>query len=251
MRNNYYNYRPALVATIGAGLLVFALGLTQRILEVHLLTPTSSTPINSDSLKRYPMQIGDWTGKDVPINEAEIILDKISADVMINRFYSYKNGRDSVSLFIAASGITDGIMVGHPPEICNVMSGYQLVDQRQVELILENNTKLPCTILQFYRGDSLIKERKTILCYYMADKQFCGNRSVLQSRVQHSPSIVNCIAQIQIFASSVEDQTSDGIMKLVSDFAVDSASSIVDLLSSIQKDQTVNSAQTAKEVSHH
>ena len=244
MTSENLNRRPVVAAAITAGFLLLILGLTYRVLAARLSTPLSKTPINPAALDGFPLQIHDWTGEDVPLDET--ILDKINAEASINRLYSRDNGAESISLFIAASGVTAGIMVGHPPEICNVMSGYQLLDQRFIELILESGTKLPCTILQFYRGGSLIQERKTILYYYMADEQFCGDRSVLRSKVRRGPSMVNCIAQVQIAASS-RGTLADSATKLVSDFAVDSASSIADLFEHIREDQRADSPRTLKE----
>ena len=249
MTNDNPNRRSVIVSTIAAGLLVLALGLTHRILAARLSTPLSNIPINPAALDDFQLQIHDWMGEDVPMDET--ILDKINAEASINRLYSRDNRAESISLFIAASGVTAGTMVGHPPEICNVRSGYQLLDQRYVELMLESGTKLPCTILQFSRGGSLIQERKTVLYYYMADEQFCGDRSVLRSKVRRGPSMVNCIAQVQIVASSRGTQPADSATKLVSDFAVDSAPSIAQLMEYIKKDQSTGAPQTLQEEGYH
>lgn len=247
MTSEHLNLRSVIVATIAAGLLVFVLGLTHRLLAVRLLTPLSKTPINPTALDGFPLRIHDWTGEDVPLDEAEVILDKICAEASINRRYSRENGKGFVSLFIAASGTTAGTMVGHAPEICNVSAGSTLTDQRFVQLRLGDGMKLPCKILEFSRGGSLDAERKTVLYYYMADEQFCGNRSQLRSRVRRGPNMVHCIAQVQIVASSRGTLSDDSATRMVCDFAVDSASFIADLFEHIQKNQSVDSASVLKE----
>jgi len=237
--------RPAVVAAIAAGLLVFISGLTHRGLAALLLTPTSNSPIDPNALEGFPMQIGDWTGQDIPLDET--ILRKIGADAYINRRYSHRNAGESVSLFVAASGVTTGTLVGHPPEICNVVAGSTLTDDQSMELPLDDGTMLPCKILQFSRGGALDPEKKTVLYYYMADGQFCGDRSVLRARVRRGSNIVNCVAQVQIAASSVETATADAATRLVCAFAADSASLITMLFVDLEKDRNSSQSQESLE----
>lgn len=229
------SHRPVIVAAVAASLLIFVLGLTYRALAARLSAPVSKTPLHPDALERFPIKIGDWTGHDVPLNEA--VLLEIGADAYINRRYSHGNAEEAVFLFVAASGVTTGTLVGHAPEVCNVWSGHKLTDQRSTELPLGNGTNLPCRILQFSRGEPVGPEQKTVLYYYMADGQFCGNRSQLRSRVRRGPSMVSCVAQVQIVASSIDAVTGDSATRIVSDFAIDSASAIAELFQHIEGDR--------------
>lgn len=246
MTSENLNRKPVVTAAIAAGFLILILGMTYRILAVRLLTPTSKTPIDTAALDGFPLQIHDWTGQDVPMDEAEVILNQINAEASINRRYLSDNGMGYVSLFIAATGTTLDL-VGHPPEICNVVSGYSLIDQRFVELPIGDGTKLPCRILQLSRGGSLDTEKKVVLYYYVADGEFCGNRSQLLWRVGRCSNMVRCIAQVQVAVSSKETLTTDSMVRIVSDFAVDSASSIAELFEHIQKGQNVDSPRVLKE----
>ncbi len=247
MTNDNPNRRSIIVTAIGASLLVFALGLAHRVLVARLSTPRSKTPIDPAALDGFPLQIHNWTGEDLPLYESEVIMDMINAEANINRRYSQDDGVGSVSLFIAASGTTAGMMVGHAPEVCNVLSGYSLVDQRFVELPIGDGTKLACRIVQFSRGGSLDPEKKMVLYYYMADGQLYANRSQLRFRVRRGPNVVNCIAQVQIAVSSIGILDADSMVRIVSDFAVDSASSIAELFEHIQKDQSIDSPRAIKE----
>lgn len=231
------NRRQVTVAVVAAGFVMLIFGLTYRVVEARLSAPVSSTPIDPDALEPLPMQIGDWTGQDVPLDEAETLMPKIRAEAYINRAYSRGLGPGSVSLFIAASGTTGGTLTGHPPEICNVGSGYTPGDHHSMELSLGDGIRLPCRILEFSRGSLSNVERKTVLYYYMADEHFCGNRSALRYKVRRGANIVRCVAQVQIASSSKETLTADMASRLASDFAVDSAPAIVELLKDIGNDQ--------------
>ena len=238
------NRKAAIAAAIAASLLMLVFGLTYRVLAAQMPTPTGTSPLDPDALAGFPRQIGDWKGQNVPLDEA--VLREIGADASINRLYSRGRGSELVSLFIAASGVTVGTLVGHQPEICNVWSGYPLTYDRSTELLLDNGTNLPCRILQFSRGGPLDTEKRTVLCYYMADSEFCGNRYVLRSRVQHRQSMVHCLAQVQIVASSKEALDADSMIKIVSDFAIDSAPSIAELFAHIQNNQSADSTHSLK-----
>ena len=190
------------------------------------------------------MQIVDWTGEDVFMDGD--VLRKLGAEASINRRYSRSSGLESISLFIIAKGVTLNL-VGDAPEICNVVNGYTLMDQRFVELPLGNGMKLPCTILQFSRSGSLDEEKKTVLYYYMANSEFCSSRSVLRSRVRRGNSIVRCVGQVQIAASAAGALTADSATQLVCDFAADSAVAISELFKQIEEDQSVNSLRILQE----
>jgi hypothetical protein len=221
-------------AVIVAGFLMFALGVAHRAVPALLLTPVSTTPIAPDALKRFPSQIGQWLGADVPLDES--VLSKIDAEAYVNRQYLRGGGDESISLFIAASGTTGGTLVGHAPEICNVYAGATLLDQDLTQLPLADGMRLPCQILQFVRGDSVAPERVTVLYYYMADDRYCGNRSELRSRVRRGAAMVRCIAQVQI-VTSAKSATPDATTATVCSFAVDSASSIAQLFADLKRDQ--------------
>jgi len=232
------NRKRVFSAALTAGFLILILGLMYRAVEAQLFTPLSDIPINSSALDRFPLQIHDWTGQDVPLDEAEIVMDKIYAEASINRLYSCNKSERTVILFIAASGVTAGKMVGHPPKDCNRLAGWTLIDERYIELPFKSSVRLPCKILLFKRGGSLDTEKKVILYYYMVDKQFCGTRSQLRYRVRRGPKMVNCIGQVQIAASTNEALGVDSITKIISDFAVDSAPLISDLFANISKKQS-------------
>jgi len=245
MANDNTNRGPAVVPLIAASLLMFALGLTHRALPARLLTPLSTTPIDPAALERFPLQIGDWIGEDVPLDET--IPRKIDAEACLNRRYTRRLGSESVSLFMAASGTTVGHLVGHPPEVCNVLSGSTLVDRHTVKLSLNNGMELPCLVLHFSHAGLLDSVKNTVLYYYVADGQYYDDRSLLQLRIRRGPSMVHCVAQVQIVASSTETRPVDSMTGIVSEFAVDSASAIVEMFQRIEENQRSGQSRKTSE----
>lgn len=237
MINDNSNRRQVIAAILTACFLTLILGLASRILAIRLLTPISKIRIDPDSLEGFPIQIEDWTGVDLPTKET--ILRIIGADACVNRRYSRRSGRELVSFFLAATGVTAGL-IGDAPEVCNIQAGWNLMDRRSAELALDDGIKLPCSVFLFTRGNWAGSEKKTVLCYYLADGQYYGNRSSLRLRVRSGPKMVNCIAQVQIVASSLGTFTTDQPTKTAYDFAIDSAISVASLIEDIKKKRNEN-----------
>ena len=235
MVNNNTKNGKVIFAIIAAILVILVFGLTYRILAVIRPGFISNSPLDSNALDKFPVQIGEWKGQDVPVEEG--VLREIHADASVNRLYSQGKESNLVTLFIAASSASIDTLVGHSPEICNVMSGCILANDHLMELLLDDGTILPCQILHFDYDGFLNLGKKTILCYYVADSEFCGNRSVLKLKVRSRSSTVHYMAQVQIAASTTGTQDIDKTEKIVCDFAVKSAPLIADLFSNIRKQQ--------------
>ena len=229
MRGDNPSYRPV-VAAIAAGVLVLAFGLTYHTLAARLAAPVSIVPMAPEALAQLPMQIGDWIGEDVPMDEA--IVRATGTDAHINRRYSRKNGLESISLFVGCSvSIFDRAI--HRPEICYMRAGWTLLDRDTVELTLSDGARLPCSVFQFQRGDLQI-ERATVLHYYIVDGQCSDDISLLQSKLWRLGGTADYLARVLIVAPN-ESATADSAVRLVSSFAVDSAASIAQLLDDLQK----------------
>jgi len=219
-------YRRPIVAAIAASSLMLIFGLTYRVLAARLGVPTSATPIAQGVTEQFPLQFSDWTGQDMPLDDA--IVRGTSTDAHISRRYSRANGLESVSLYVAC-GVRKNEIVYHQPNVCYPGAGWTLVEQHSLDLPLSEGNKLPCTIFQFARNE-LYKERVTVLHYWIADGRFYRDVSPLRLRLWRLSEKVDFIAQVQIIASSGGPITPDAmIKKIISDFAVDSASSIAEL----------------------
>lgn len=224
--------RVVVAAAIAASLLMLAFGLTYRVLEAQMLTPTSNSPLDPDALEGFPMQIGGWTGQDVPINDA--IVRRTGTDAHISRRYSRGKGWDSVSLYVAC-GAKARVLMPHRPEICYVRAGWTLVDRHSMELLPDDRMELPCSVFEFTQGG--LNTRKLILLnYFVVDGQYCGDVSLLRSKAWRGSGTIDYVVQVQIVASS-ETATADSAIRLVCAFAVDSASSVARLFDGLEEDR--------------
>jgi len=232
---------PVITALIAAGILMLAFGLAYRALAVRLGLSVTTSPIVPEVLQRLPMQIGSWTGQDVPLDEA--IVRKTGTDGHINRRYSRHIGVEYVGLYIAY-GVTARALAPHRPEVCYVRAGWTLVDRQSVELPSEDGAKLPCSVFHFSQG-GLNAKKIVVLNYFIVDGRHCGDASLLQSRAWRGSDTVAYVAQVQI--SSTENLPKDSATEIVTSFAVDSALLIADLFEHTQEDQSADSPATMKE----
>jgi len=162
-KNDKSNQRSVIVAVIVAGFLMLISSAAYRVLAARLAAPVNTTPISPAALERLPLQIGDWMGREVPLDEA--IVRATDTDAHINRSYSRNNA--FISLYIA-SGVKARDLMPHRPEVCYTGAGWTLIDKRSMELPLSNGMELPCNVFQFSRG-TLNTKKTIVLDYYIVE----------------------------------------------------------------------------------
>ena len=213
------------LAAVTAALILIAWGIVYRVLAAGLAAPVYTNPIQSELLEQFPLQLGNWIGQDVPLDEE--IVQATDTDAHLNRQYLRDNTSEYVMLYIAC-GVKARDLMPHRPEVCYTGSGWTLMDKHYLELPLTDEIKLPCNILQFSRG-SISKEEIIVLDYYIVDGQYCEDVSLLRSKAWLGSGTIGYVAQVQIITSVVENLGFGSAQKVVTDFAADSALQIVEL----------------------
>ena len=205
--------RPVLAAAITAGLLLGVSGLIYRVVAA----PVSHVPLDPNALRSFPLQIGEWTGKDVPIDPD--LRKAIDADSYISREYCRRNGSQLISLYFPC-GTNASELLQHVPENCYVGAGWTLVSRRSSELLLSGGQKLPCSIVQFTRG-GLDVHRLVLLHFLVVDGEYFTTFSTAaQAKGWRHFATIGFAAQVQIVASAGStslDQAAETVM----DFALD------------------------------
>ncbi len=210
---------PAVLAAVVASCLMLVFGLTYRGVAAKLDASVNTTPISPDALTRFPSQIGDWMGVDVPMDEA--IARATDTDARLNRRYTRRGGFESITFYIA-SGVKARDLEPHRPDMCYTGAGWTLTGQRVAKLPLSDSTTLPCNIMQFSRG-VLNTQKIVVLDYYLVDGQYCANVSLLRSKAWRGSGTVRYVAQVQIAAPVTTTFSAEAAAKTLGDFAVESA----------------------------
>ena len=239
-KNDRPNRQQVVVAAAAAGFLMLISSAAYRVLAARLAAPVNTTPIPAAALERFPTQIGGWTGREVPMDEA--IVRSTDTDAHINRRYSRRNGLESVSFYIAC-GVRSRDLMTHRPEVCYTGAGWTLIDKRSKKLPLSNGMELPCSIFQFSRG-TLNTNKTVVLDYYIVDGQYCRDVSLLRSKAWRGSGTVDYVAQVQIVTFITAVLTTDSAERIVSDFAVESALPIAWLFENTKTNQNSDKSNT-------
>jgi EpsI family protein len=231
MKSENSDRRP-IVAAMAATVMMLVSGAAFHTLAARVRGSMTGLPIAPEVLEGFPMQIGDWTGQKVPLDET--IVEKTDSDAYINRQYSRHNGRESVVFYLAYGSTWE--MMYHRPEVCYPGNGWTLVDRSVMDLQVHNGMNLQCSIFRFSRSE--LETREVVVLYYcLADGRAYSNISLLRSRVWGVLAAVDHFAQVQIVASSRGALPPDAMIEIVSDFAVESASSIAELFVDAAEDR--------------
>jgi EpsI family protein len=215
-------------------MLVF--GVAYHVLAARLAVPVTITAVSSAELQRLPLQIGDWTGQEVPLDEAIVLAT--DTDAHVSRRYSRHGASESVWLYIA-SGVRARDLMPHRPEVCYTGQGWTLTDKQFVELPLSDGTRLPCNCFRFSRG-ALNTSNVVVLDYYIVDGQYCYDVSLLRSKAWRGSGTVEYVAQVQIVTSITAGLTADSVRRIVQTFAIDSAPLIYGLFDTAEENPLSN-----------
>jgi hypothetical protein len=241
MTNRDPNRKPV-AATVAAILVILIPGGVRLVLAKILDSPVIAVPIAPNALDGLPLQIGDWIGIDVPLDES--IARKTDTDAHISRRYSRGSSSGAISVYIGG-GVNKRKLMAHRPQVCYSASGWTIVDRRSTELLLSDGTPLPCNIFQFSRGGVNTTE-VIVLHYVIAGGRARDSISMLRLRLSKLLPPVRWVAQVQIVASA-ETITNKLANDLVRTFAIDSAPFIAKLFKDIEEDQVPGENREPKE----
>ncbi|MBI5874120.1 MAG: EpsI family protein [Candidatus Omnitrophica bacterium] len=99
----------------------------------YLIVPASKEDV---LVSKLPMNIGDWQGKDLPVEE--VAYQILETRNLILR--EYTRGQDTVYLYIVYS--QDNRKVSHPPEVCFEGSGITIVKKEPIVLEVSGNKEV-------------------------------------------------------------------------------------------------------------
>jgi EpsI family protein len=148
------------------GILVAVLAVS---VPLYLVVPKNSSEAQ---VAKFPMQIGAWSGKDIPVedNAYEILETK---NLILRE---YTRGADSVFLYIIYS--KENRKVSHPPEVCFEGSGITIVKKDKSPMTLADGKKIVVNRLIVEKGGAT----NIVLYWYKAGREYTDNYLVQQLR---------------------------------------------------------------------
>ena len=133
-------------------------------------------------MRKFPYQIGEWKGRDLPITEGEYKI--LETRNLFSREYSKRSG-ERVFLFVIYS--ENNRSVFHPPEVCLIGSGFNVEDKQVDEFkrgsqVLRTNKlfirkdKFKELVLYSYKAGDLYTDNFYFQQAYLAINQVLGRR---------------------------------------------------------------------------
>jgi hypothetical protein len=194
-------------------------GVTYRILASRLKLIVD-TPITLPvPLSAFPMQIGDWSGKNVPIPEN---IQRVAGnDDFINRLYTNKSNNQWTNVYIAYCARPRN-MIGHRPDVCYIGGGWVHDSTQQSQFISTEGRVIPCLIHRFHRPAPETGE-VVVLNFYILNGQITADESGFSGVGWRTPNIAGnparYVAQVQI--SSVLENSVRLVAKNITDVVLD------------------------------
>jgi len=189
-----------------AFVLLISAGVAYRVLAARLEFVTSTSIDLPVPLSAFPMQVGDWQGKDVPIPEN---IQRVAGnDDFLNRVYVNKSTNQWANIYIAYSA-RPRTMLGHRPDVCYVGGGWVHDSTDESHFVSSYGRHIGCLVHRFHmpapRTDQVV-----VLNYYILNGQTTADDSGFSGVSVRTPNISGDVAryvtQIQI-SSILENAT--------------------------------------------
>ena len=187
----WLNWLLAVIALLLAGAVY-----REQASRLKLIAETAITlPV---SLSAFPVEIGDWTGKDVPI--AENIQRVAGNDDFLNRLYINKSKNQWVNVYLAYSA-RPRTMLGHRPQVCYVAGGWLHDGAEALDVISNSGRTIPCLLHRFHKPDFQNAE-VVVLNFYILNGQPIRSETGFSGIGWRRPNIAgnpaHYVAQVQI-----------------------------------------------------
>ncbi len=184
-------------------LLLLICGVGYKIVSARIDADTN-TPIRLPvSLSEFPMKIGSWVGRDVPISETVL---KVAGndDYLCRQYVSTTDGAE-VTVYVAYSA-RPRTMVGHLPKVCYPANGWIMDSDDRITIKSNSGRAMDCILYRFHKPSAPSGEI-VVLSYYIVNGEMTYDENVFSGIGWRTPNIAGdharYVAQIQISSNIV------------------------------------------------
>ena len=188
-----------------AMVLLVVVGICYRLMATKM-NVIVTTPIKLDvPLSEFPMRIGQWIGRDVPLSET--ILEVAANDDFLSRLYVNESNNQWANVYIAYTA-RPRTMLGHRPQVCYPANGWTHENTEHVQVISNSGRKIRCLLHNFQKPTSE-SEEIIVLNYYIVNGRLTDDENVFSGLGWRTPNIngnvARYVAQVQI--SSLQEMS--------------------------------------------
>jgi hypothetical protein len=214
---------PLWFVWILAVVLLVSAGITYRILASNLeriIAEPIKLPI---PLSAFPLQIGDWSGEDLPIPDTtKEYMKKNFADDYFSRRYKNPVAEIWADVYVVFCSSRPGGILGHRPRVCYPGYGYIHDSTQTGQFISRAGHQVPYLIHRFHKPSS-INDQTVVMNFYVLNGRLTadekGFSGVFDRRVNIAGDLARYVAQVQI--SSVQENSIRSMANDVVDVILD------------------------------
>ncbi len=218
---------PVWFVWILAVVLLVSAGITYRVLASGLERLVSRNIKLPKPLSAFPLQIGNWTGKDraIPSTTLEYMKENF-ADDYFSRQYKNSVTNDFADVYVVYCSSRPGGILGHRPRVC--YKGYGWIhDSTQIEqFISRRGQQIPFLIHRFHRS-AQINDQVVVLNFYILNGRPTSNEKDFSGpfgrKLNIAGDLAQYVAQVQISSkleNSVRMMAKD-VVDLILDYLPD------------------------------
>ncbi|MCE5187066.1 MAG: EpsI family protein [Planctomycetaceae bacterium] len=164
--------------------------------RVHTLSRVKVLP--EIPFKYFPMSIGGWEGRELPISDT--VLKVAANDDYVCRIYRHTEKQLNASLYIAYT-CDPRRMIGHRPQVCYAGSGWILEGTRNDRFKTAQGRVIDILLHRFWKG-GLAEQHIVVLNYYVVNGTVTSDHAFFSGlkwrRPQTHDGQADYVAQVQI-----------------------------------------------------
>ncbi|MBN1806114.1 MAG: EpsI family protein [Sedimentisphaerales bacterium] len=190
---------------LAIGLLLSA-GITYRILASKL-ERIANKPIKLPvPLSDFPMQIGNWSGKDIAIPSITLeYMKKNFADDYFSRRYTNSITNDFADVYVVYCSSRPAGILGHRPRVCYIGYGW-VHDSTQIEqFISRGDRQIPFLIHRFHLPAPM-NSQKVVMNFYILNGRLTANEKDFSGlwgrKINIAGDLAQYVAQVQISSAT-------------------------------------------------
>jgi EpsI family protein len=165
-------------------------------------------------LSELPLTLGDWKGKEVPLDEA--VVEASGTDDRVNRLYYNRRARQALTLYVCYYG-KPRTMAGHYPERCYTSTGWEMKLDR-IETLRTTDARghpgHPVVVNQFEKGPKKI----TVISFYDVGGSYTADRDLARRKSHRAITTHNRNYLAQVWITIDGHPPSDHVFRVVGDF---------------------------------
>ena len=181
---------------------------------------TALTPVALPvPLSKFPMTVGNWFGRDVPISET--ILKIAANDDFLSCLYVNDSNNQWINIYIAYTALPR-TMLGHRPQVCYPANGWTNENTENVQIISNSGRTIRC-LLHNFKKFTTKTEKIVVLNYYIVNGRITDDKSVFSGFSWRTPNLAGNPARyvVQVQISSLLEMSVRSAAKDFTDLILD------------------------------